>query len=308
MKVAILGGTGFLGSYLVDALIAHGHQPSLLVRPGSQGKIHRVEVCVWIPGEIHEEGALRQVFSECQAVIYNIGILREFPRRNITFESLQYAGACRAMDVAADVGVARFLLTSANGVKPDGTPYQRTKYRAEEYLHCRGLAGTVFRPSVIFGDPRGRMEFATQLHDEIIRAPLPAPLFHKGLIPSNAGTFRMAPIHVKDVAEIYVKALEDPNAIGKTYPLCGPDALEWRAIIKIIGRATGRNKWTYPVPVFPVNVAAAMLEGFSDFPVTRDQITMLLEGNIGDSSDIFDAYGIEPVPFNEESLSYLRAR
>nr|VFK35298.1 MAG: NADH dehydrogenase [Candidatus Kentron sp. MB]VFK77225.1 MAG: NADH dehydrogenase [Candidatus Kentron sp. MB] len=308
MKIAILGGTGYLGSYLVDTLIDHGHQPVLLVRPGSQRKIHRNHECIGIVGEIEQEDALREAFSQCQAVIYNIGILREFPRQNITFESLQYTGACHAMDVAMDLGVERFLLTSANGVKPDGTAYQRTKYRAEEYLRSSGLVGTVFRPSVIFGDPRGRMEFASQLYDEIIRLPFPAPLFHQGLIPFGAGRFRVSPIHVKNVAEIYVKALEDPNAAGKIYPLCGPDALEWCAIIKIIGRATGHNKWTLPVSAPMMKMVATILEGFPDFPLTKDQITMLLEGNIGDSRDVFNAYGIDPILFDEASLSYLRDR
>nr|VFK55638.1 MAG: NADH dehydrogenase [Candidatus Kentron sp. TC] len=308
MKVAILGGTGFLGSYLVDALIAHGHEPVLLARQGSEKRAHREAACAWITGEIHEKETLRRLFSGCGAVIYNIGILREFPRRGITFESLQYAGPRLAMDVSGELGVARFLLTSANGAKPNGTPYQRTKYHAEEYLRASELAGTVFRPSVIFGDPRGRMEFATQLYREIIRAPLPAPLFHEGIFPFKAGRFRISPIHVEDVAEIYVKTLEDPEATHKTHILCGPDSLEWRAIMKIIGRAVGRNKWMVPTPTLPIRMAAALLERSADFPLTRDQLTMLLEGNTGDSSDVFDTYGIAPTAFDEDSLSYLRAR
>nr|VFK53615.1 MAG: NADH dehydrogenase [Candidatus Kentron sp. TUN]VFK60884.1 MAG: NADH dehydrogenase [Candidatus Kentron sp. TUN]VFK70098.1 MAG: NADH dehydrogenase [Candidatus Kentron sp. TUN] len=306
MKVAILGGTGYLGSYLVDALIANGHEPALLVRSKDSGKIHRAHQCTCISGALDQEEALRRTFSGCEAVIYNVGILREFPQHNITFKSLQYEDACRAMDVAADIGIARFILTSANGVKPDGTPYQRTKYLAEEHLRSSQLSGTVFRPSVIFGDPRGRMEFATRLCEEIIRPPYPAPLFHKGLMSLEAGTFQVAPIHVKNVADIYIKALEDPEAIGKTYSLCGPDALEWRTIIKIIGRAIGRKKWTFPVPAPLMSMVAAIFGNFSVFPITQDQLTMLLEGNIGDSSEIFDRYGVKSISFNEISLSYLR--
>jgi nucleoside-diphosphate-sugar epimerase len=77
----------------------------------------------------------------------------------------------------------------ANGVKADGTGYQRTKYMAEQYLKTTSLQWTVFRPSVLFGDPRDRMEFATQLHRDIVRSPLPAPLFYDGLVPVKAGMF-----------------------------------------------------------------------------------------------------------------------
>ena len=54
---------------------------------------------------------------------------------------------------------------SANGIHKNGTSYQATKYLAEEYLKESKLKYTIFRPSVIFGDPQGRMEFATQLYN-----------------------------------------------------------------------------------------------------------------------------------------------
>lgn len=306
MNVAVFGGTGYVGSYLVDALIEHGHQPVLLVRPGSEKKLRQAERCRVEQGQIQDEEAVRRTVEHCDAVFYNIGILRQFPRQSITFQALQYEGARRAMDAAVGVGVKRFLLVSANGAKPDGTAYQRTKYRAEEYLRSTELEGTVFRPSVMFGDPRGRMEFATQLRDEMIRSPLPAPLFYEGLLPIGAGMFRLAPVHVQDVAEIYVRALESPEAVGETYPICGPKALEWRAIIQTIGRAVGKDKWTLPVPAYLVKAAAAIFEGFELFPISQDQLTMLVEGNTCDSSVVFDTYGIEPTAFNEESLAYLR--
>jgi uncharacterized protein YbjT (DUF2867 family) len=306
MNVAVFGGTGYVGSYLVAALIAHGHQPVLLVRPGSEKKLRQAERCRLEPGQIQDEEAVRRTLDHCDAVFYNIGILRQFPRQGITFEALQYEGARRVIDAAVDAGVKRFLLVSANGAKPDGTAYQRTKYHAEEYLRSTELEGTVFRPSVMFGDPRGRMEFATQLRDEMIRSPMPAPLFYEGLLPIGAGKFRLAPVHVQDVAEIYVRALESPQAVGKTYPLCGPKSLEWHVIIQTIGRAVGKEKWTLPVPAYLVKTAAAIFEGFEMFPITRDQLTMLVEGNTCDSSAVFDAFGIEPTAFNEESLAYLR--
>ena len=45
MRVAIFGGPGFVGSFLVDALIAAGHEPSLMVRLGSERKVRQAERC-----------------------------------------------------------------------------------------------------------------------------------------------------------------------------------------------------------------------------------------------------------------------
>lgn len=306
MKVAVFGGTGYVGSYLSDRLIEHAHHPVMLVRPGDEGKLRHPEHCSVVPGRIQDEQAVRQTVEGCQAAFYNIGILREFPSRGVTFEALQNEGARRAIDAALQAGVRRFLLVSANGAKPDGTAYQRTKFLAEEYLRSTNLDGTIFRPSVMFGDPRGRMEFATQLRDEMIRPPLPAPLFYEGLLPSGAGSFLMAPVHVENVAELYVRALESPEAVGETYLICGPQAVQWRGIIETISRAVGKEKWALPVPAFLVKAAALLFDRFEFFPISRDQLTMLLEGNTCDAAAPFDAYGIDPIPFNEESLAYLR--
>ena len=108
--------------------------------------------------------------EDSDALIYNIGILRESPRRGVTFDELHNKAARRVMDAAAQLGVKRFLLMSANGVRPDGTAYQRSKALAEQHLRSTDLDWTIFRPSVIFGAPRGRMEFATQLQRDIRKA------------------------------------------------------------------------------------------------------------------------------------------
>jgi len=131
MQVALFGGTGFVGSYLVDALIAAGHTPSLLVRENSARKVRNTADCRITAGEITSQRAIETTLSGCDALIYNIGILKEFPRKGVTFEELQFHGVQRVVDAATRLNVSRVLLMSANGVKVPGTPYQETKYRAE---------------------------------------------------------------------------------------------------------------------------------------------------------------------------------
>ena len=305
MNVAIFGGTGFVGSYLIDELLKRGHVPVLLVRSGSEAKIHRRDLCETVTGVIEDPEAVRRTVSGADAVIYNIGILKEAPKLGITFEALQFEGARLAMDATAEAGVKRFLLMSANGVKADGTAYQKTKYMAEQYLQDSGLDWTIFRPSVLFGDPRGRMEFATQLYRDIVAMPLPAPMFYDGLLPFGAGSMQMSPIHASDVAKIFVGSLQEEKSIGRIYHLGGPRNLSWKQILQTIGEATGKRVFGVPTPAWAVKVVAGLLDGLNIMPVTGDQISMLVEGNTCNSADVFRDFNIEPIPFDAEHLQYL---
>ncbi len=306
MRIALFGGTGFVGSYLVEELLRQGHQPVLLVRPGSETRVNRRESCVLVPGEITSIEAIRQTLTGCDAVIYNIGIIRQNRRRGITFEELHHRSAVRVIDAATEQGVKRFILMSANGVRPDGAAYQRTKFKAEQHLKNTTLAWTIFRPSIMFGDPRGQQEFCTQLRDQLVRPPIPVPLFYNGLLPAGAGGFSLSPVHVMDVAALFVKALSMPDTIGECYPVCGLQEFSWRELIDLIAQAVSRNKWKVPVPATAVKIIAALLDRFAWFPITRDQVTMLLEGNTCDSGEVFRLFGIDPTPLCLENMAYLR--
>jgi NADH dehydrogenase len=305
VKVALFGGTGFVGAYLVDALLEAGHEPVLLVRQGSEHRVEQADRCTRVTGSISDAAAVRAAVSGADAVIYNIGILRESPSRGVTFDALHFEGARRVMGAAEAAGARRFLLMSANGVRADGTAYQRSKYLAEQYLATTGLDWTVFRPSVLFGDPRGRQEFATRLLHDIVYSPLPAPLFFDGLLPFNAGGFRLSPVHVQDVATVFVRALAMPETVGSTYTLCGPSALTWRDIIGVIAGAAGTTKLALPAPVLPLKALALLFDRCDWFPVTREQLGMLMEGNTCDGADGFSDFGRLPVAFEAASLAYL---
>ena len=306
MKVTVFGGTGYVGGYLIDELLDKGHHPVLLVRPESRHKVRQHERCTLVDGDIASPDSVAAALSGADAAIYNIGILREFPTSGVTYEALHYEGAKRAIDAAEEAGVRRFLLMSANGVKADGTGYQRTKYMAEQYLKSSALDWTVFRPSVLFGEPRGRMEFATQLYRDIVRSPLPAPLFYEGLLPFKAGEFRMSPVYVKDVASVFVQALEMPHTTGQIFPLCGPASLSWKEILKTIAAAVGTTKHALPAPVLLLKGLASALDQFEFFPITRDQLTMLMEGNTCDGHNAFQTFDLQPTPFDTMTLSYLQ--
>ena len=305
MRVAIFGGTGFVGSYLVDALIASGREPSVLVRPGSESKVRQANRCRLVPGDVTSEKDIDAALENCDAAIYNIGILQEVQKQGITFEELQYKGVARVVEAAKNLGVRRLLLMSANGVKSPGTAYQDTKFRAEEYAKASGLDVTIFRPSVIFGDPRGLMEIGTQLNTQMIAPPVPAVGFFTGWNP-KLGAVVMSPVHVEDVVQAFVVALDDLSTVGKTFVLAGPNILSWSDMLRRIAQSVGRDKWILPMPIGFMRFAATLFDWLPFFPVTRDQLTMLAEGNAGDPAELEALIRRGSRAFAPANLNYLR--
>ncbi len=309
MKIAVFGGTGFVGSYVIDELIAAGHGPKLLVRAGSENKLLRPNDCEIVTGDLSNREAIVQTISGADAVIYLVGIIREFPRKGITFEALHFSSAKDCMDVAAELGVNRFILMSANGVRVDGWDYQKTKFMAEQYLKSTQLDWTIFRPSLIFGDPRGgnRPEFCSQLKKDMLSLPIPAPLFFNGIIPRNAGNFSMSPIHISDVSKCFATAITEEVSINKTYTLGGEATFTWKDLIHIIATSYDKKKWKMPAPALGVKMAALFLDRFHWFPISRDQLNMLMEGNTCDGTKAFKDFPIDPISFSPENLRYLKS-
>lgn len=296
MRVAIIGGTGFVGGYLVDALLDDGNAVVALVRPGSEEKLRDRGKVETVAGDLSSTRALAELVSGCDAVVYMVGLLREFPRRGITFESAQYQGVVDTVAAMQGAGVSRLLLMSAIGVKDPGTAYQSTKYRAEQHALASGLDVTVLRPSVIFGDPRGTMEFATQLYRDMVKPPLPAVAFPD---------VRMSPVAVEDVSDAFVKALHDEATIGRVLELAGPEILSWEEILERITVAAEKPKIVLPMPLPLMRFGASLFDWLPFYPVTRDQLTMLEEGNTAPSDTLERLIGREARPMSSSSLAYL---
>ena len=100
MKVALFGGTGFVGSYIVKELINQGYTPKVLIRPGSENKLVHPEKCEIVSGDIFNENSINEVINDVDATIYNIGIIRQFKRLGITYEKLHFQGAKNCIDIA----------------------------------------------------------------------------------------------------------------------------------------------------------------------------------------------------------------
>lgn len=290
MRVFLTGGTGFVGREISRQLIAAGHQVRALVRNGSEQKLALPEQIDVYHGDLTATGNLSEALRDCDAVVHLIGIIREFPSKGITFQRL-HIEAVRTMIAATEAaGIKRFVHMSANGVRPNAQAfYHQSKWEAEELLRASSLDWTILRPSIIFG-PDG--EFVTMLADLIRKMPV-IPVIGKG-------NYRMQPVAITEVAASFVRALTLPATIGHTYQVGGRENYTYEEILDLTGAAIGHS----PVrklrhPVFMMKPVIKLLEGASSFPITNDQLTMMLEGNVCDPTDWAAAFDITPTSFAE---------
>ncbi len=292
MKIFIAGGTGFVGGHLVEELLKRGHELQLL----SHGdEVTEREGVSLIAGDVTEPEGYRQAMRECDAVINLVGIIREFPDRDVTFEKLHVQAAESMVSASQRAGVLRYIQMSALGTRVDAvSAYHRTKWRAEEIVRGSGLAWTIFRPSLIFGP---KDAFVNMLASNLQLAPFMPTM--------GDGNYRLQPIHGRDVARCFADSLETPETAGKTFELCGEDRLTYRQLIDAIAGAMGKEPpWKPALPLGMMKSVISSLQRFSWFPITSDQLQMLLEENICDGCwrKTFD---FEPIRFNEGIREYL---
>lgn len=290
MKVFLTGATGFVGNEVLRQLVAAGHEVRALVREGSEGKLAVLDNVEVHHGDATDPATLAGALVGCDAVIHLIGIIREFPDRGVTFERLHVEATGNVLAAAQEQGVRRYLHMSSNGTGPTGTTgYHRTKWQAEVAVRGSGLDWTIFRPSLIFG-PGG--EFVSMLADLIRKTPL-VPVI-------GDGKYRMQPVAVAQVAESFVRALNMPETIGQTYHLGGGESYSYDEILELTGRALGHEHvHKAHQPLFMVKPMVKLMEHSEHFPVTSEQMEMLLQGNVCDTTAWTTTFGIAPVSYAE---------
>jgi uncharacterized protein YbjT (DUF2867 family) len=116
---------------------------------------------------------------------------------------------------------------------------------------------------------------------------------------------RMSPVAVEDVADAFVRALHDDTTIGQTLELGGPEILSWADIFERIALAAGKSKFALTMPLSLMRAGATMFDWLPFYPVTRDQLTMLEEGNTAPPDALQRLIGRDAQAMTPEALGYL---
>jgi dihydroflavonol-4-reductase len=253
--ILVTGGSGFIGSHLVERLCSDGERVRCLVRTK---KIRRKNYAGPPPqaeavfGELISGAGLEEALQGVDTVIHVAGVIKALKAEDY------YAGNARATETLARairgraIRLVHVSSLAAAGPSLDGTPigedaeprplthYGKSKLAAERVVRELVPDAVIVRPPVVYG-PRDKDVF------------LILKTFTQGVAFQIAGGERwFSAIYVKDLAEGLITAARATQAAGRTYFLANPKPVSWSelgaATARVIGREQGRKVRILRVP------------------------------------------------------------
>lgn len=270
--VTVFGGTGFLGGAIVRRLIADGITVRVAVRHPDDAIVgaqpEQADKIEPVYADVRDETSVGLALNGSDAAVNAVGLYIEQGAEN--FEAVHEFGALNVAHQCAVLGVARLVHISGIGADMRSeSDYVRARAKGELLVTDVFPGVTILRPSVLFGPED---TFLNALARIARRTPV-LPLFGQG------GT-RLQPVYFRDIAEAVRRALERPDAAGKTYELGGPDIYSYRNLVELVLRRTDQRRLLLPVPFAVWEILAALAALLPEPPLTRAQVTLMKHDNV----------------------------
>ena len=286
--VTIFGGGGFVGRYVVQALLRGGARVRVAERDprhawflkplGGLGQTQFVAADVTLPETV------RRAVAGADVVINMVGVLAG------DFERIHVAGARNVAEAAAAAGVETLVHMSAIGADSDApSAYGSSKGRGEEAVRAAFPNAAIIRPSIVFGRED---QFINRFAAMIGKAPV---------VPVLRAPVKFQPVFAGDVGDAMALA-SDPRFAGQTFELGGPDVMTMGEIIRWIARTIGKSPSIVELP----DAAGSLLASLPFAPISKDQWLMLQRDNVvAPGAEGLAALGVEPTPLESVAPEWL---
>lgn len=271
--VTVFGGSGFVGTHLVQLLARKGYRIRVAVRrPDLAGHVRMfggVGQVMAIQANLRNEASVQHAVAGASIVINLVGVGHQSGKQS--FEAVHVTGAAAIARAAKAAGAKVLVHMSALGVDAaaEVSAYAKSKLDGEAAVLAAFPEATIVRPSLIFGKGDGFFNLMGTL-----ARMLP-------IMPVISGTTLFQPVYIGDVADALLLAAEGEAKPGKIYELGGPEVESHKALLERILRETGRNRLLLPLPAGIAKLQAAIL-GILPFKplITPDQVELLGVDNV----------------------------
>ena len=294
MKVLLTGANGFIGRYLLAALVAAGHDVVPAVRrPGETDRLLRrpASIAVDLNRDTRPDDWLPRL-AGIEAVVNCAGILQGRPGQSI--DAIHADGPKALFAACRAAGVRRVIQISAISAAPGaGTAYASSKRRADDFLAATDLDWVVLRPSLVYAE-------GASGGTALFRAMAALP----GLVPViGRGDQEFQPIHVDDLAAAILRLLERPDIRHVVIDPVGPDTVTMRQMLLDLRRWLGLPPARIVEVPLPLVRIAARLGGALGGPVNVTALKQLAFGNAGRPEPFVEILGLRPRRWGDALLA-----
>src|ERR1044071_1857409 len=268
MKIAILGGTGFIGRHLARDLVSRGHAVIIIARGQYTRNTQPIEAATFFTLDANDTDRLAQAFEGCDAVVHCAGTSVEDARQ--TFQRLHVEGTRSAVTAAERARVKKFVIVSYLNVRPNvKSEYHTTKWQGEEIVRASKLNFTIFKVGLVYGQGDHLIHNLSTLFRKM-------PVF--AAVGFREKTVRL--VAVQDLVEIIRTTLEEDRFARQTVAVLGPEEFPFSQAARRIANAMGKPSLiVLPFPVFFHRTLAFFSERFMPKPlITKSQVQMLADG------------------------------
>ncbi|MCB1801093.1 MAG: complex I NDUFA9 subunit family protein [Gammaproteobacteria bacterium] len=295
-RIALVGGSGFVGRHLTRHLQNRGYECRIVTRHAY--RLHELRTSAdAVEANPYDHTQLTAALQGCDAVIHLVGILNSGGKSE-SFRRVHVGLVEHVVEAAQAAGIKRLLHMSAlNADQGSGSSqYLRSKGEGENRAHTLGkpsLAVTSFRPSVIFGPDDGFLNRFSAL----LKIPGPMPL--------ACPDARLAPVYIGDVVQAFGNALEDRKTFGRRYDLCGPHSYTLKQLVEFIAEQKGCNKWIIGLPDWASRLQARILQYVPGKPFTLDNYQSLRTPSVCKENGLA-ALGVTPTALENAGARILQ--
>lgn len=299
MKIAVAGGTGFLGRYITRALLDSGHEVTVLSRNAETSGISQLMGANATKGDVTDPTSLTGKLDGADAVV---GVVQfpnypmEVPRKGLTFDRYDRQGTENLIAEAERAGVSSYVYISGAGADPvSPATWYRAKGRAEQALRDSSLRATILRPSWAYGPEDKALNKFVQIAR--FSPVVPRIGLRKQLV---------RPVFVEDVATAVARIFER-DAWDETYEIGGPDVLGMDEVIATMLDVTGMRRLVVPVPKVLPKLATAPLVLLPKPPMTPGGIEFAVQDGLVDTTALERDLDIHSRSLRDGLTTYLAA-
>lgn len=301
-KVLVTGSEGFLGKYLVEALIGAGYQVyGLDCKEGKGNEGDRKSF--FIQGDIRNKDMVLRALEQVDFVVHAAAALSQFQSDEKNMREINVTGTANLLDASLEKQIRKFIFISSVEVYglpekipcPEEAPlqpiceYGRNKLESEndalEY-HRKGLPVVIFRPPTIAGPGQNEPFLLDQFK---------AVAEKKKVVIPGPGRARLQMVDARDVAAAVLLALENHQVSGKVFNLGSHNVPTLRETVEALFRATGQEPLLLCLPEGPIRAIINLWDKIGTPPISPQHLELAFRDSIFDTSRAEKDLDWEPV-------------